>query len=69
MRWQRRNHEGYEFFSQPPGDSDDAENLDWLLQTPESLKYQVGHPIRRAAGREYYERLKAGKTEKWIRCT
>lgn len=60
------NHEGYEFFSQPPGDSDDAENLDWLLQTPESLKYPVGHPIRRAAGREYYERLKAGKTEQWI---
>jgi hypothetical protein len=57
----------HDFFSQPPGDSDDAENLDWLLQTPETMKLPVGHPTRRAQGRTYYERLKAGKTNEWIK--
>lgn len=57
----------YAFFAQPPGDSDEAENLDWLLQTEESLKFPVGHPERRAAGRQYYERLKSGKTSEWIK--
>jgi hypothetical protein len=59
--------EGFEFFSQPPGDSDEAENLDWLLQGPDTLSLPVGHPKRRAAGRVYYERLKAGKTREWIK--
>lgn len=57
----------FEFFSQPAGDSEEAENLDWLLQTPETMKLPVGHPVRRAAGRKYYERLKAGKTREWIK--
>ena len=57
----------YEFFSQPPGDSDEAENLDWLVQTPETMALPVGHPVRRAQGRTYYQRLKGGKTEQWIR--
>lgn len=59
--------EGYAFFSQPPGDSDEAENLDWLLQTPETMTLPVGHPERRAQGRQYYLRLKAGKTSMWIK--
>ena len=59
--------DGFAFFTQPPGDSDQAENLDWLLQTPESMKYPVGHPVRRAAGRQYYERLKAGKNSEWVK--
>lgn len=59
--------EGYAFFAQPPGDSDEAENLDWLLQTPETMRLPVGHPERRAAGRVYYQRLKAGKTSEWIK--
>jgi len=59
--------DGFKFFSQPPGDSEEAENLDWLLQTPETLVLPVGHPKRRAAGRQYYERLKAGKTDEWVK--
>jgi hypothetical protein len=59
--------DNYAFWSQPPGDSDDAENLDWLLQSPETMQLPVGHPVRRAAGRQYYERLKGGKTDQWIK--
>ena len=59
--------EGFDFFSQPPGDSDEAENLDWLLQTPETMAHPVGHPLRRAAGSVYYERLKAGKLNEWVK--
>lgn len=57
----------HDFFSQPPGDSEQGENLDWLLQTPESMQLPVGHPARRAQGRKYYERLQAGKTNEWIK--
>jgi len=59
--------DGWEFFAQPAGDSPEAENLDWLLQTPDSMKLPVGHPQRRAQGASYYERLKAGKTDEWIK--
>jgi len=57
----------FAFFSQPGGDSDEAENLDWLLQTPETMLLPVGHPERRKQGRQYYERLKSGKTVEWIK--
>jgi len=57
----------FKFFSQPAGDSEEAENLDWLLQTPETMKLPCGHPQRRARGHMYYERLKAGKTSEWIK--
>lgn len=40
--------EGFEFFSQPPGDSDEAENVENLPPG-------------------YYERLKAGKTDEWVK--
>jgi hypothetical protein len=59
--------ESFAFWAQPPGDSEEAENLDWLLQSPETMALPVGHPHRRAAGRLYYERLKAGKTNEWIK--
>lgn len=59
--------EGFSFFSQPPGDSDDGENLDYLMQSPETMALPLGHPVRRAAGRIYYERLKAGKKPEWIK--
>lgn len=59
--------DGWEFFAQPAGDSPEAENLDWLLQTPESMKFPVGHELRRAQGASYYERLKAGKTDEWVK--
>lgn len=57
----------HHYFSQPPGDSEEAENLDWLLQTRETVALPLGHPKRRARGKLYYERLKAGKTEEWIK--
>lgn len=57
----------FKFFSQPAGDSEEAENLDWLLQTPESMAFPCGHPERRARGHLYYSRLKAGKTGEWVK--
>ena len=44
-------------FIQPSGLSEDAENLPYLLQTPETLKLPVDDPRRLAAGRLYYDRL------------
>lgn len=57
----------FKFWAQPAGDSDQAENLDWLLQTPESMSFPCGHPKRKAAGHRYYERLKSGKTSEWVK--
>lgn len=57
----------FEFFNQPAGDGPGAENLDWLVQTPETLELPIGHPDRLAQGRSYYERIKAGKTVEWIK--
>lgn len=59
--------ESFAFFSQPDGDSDQGENLNWLLQTPESLALPMDHPDRIARGREYYKRLRGGKTPEWIK--
>jgi hypothetical protein len=57
----------FAFFAQPAGDSQDAENLDWLVQTPETLALPLGDPARIAQGRRYYDRIKAGKTLEWIK--
>lgn len=57
----------FDFFAQPEGDGLDAENLNWLLQTPETLALPLDDPARKARGAEYYERLKAGKTDEWIK--
>lgn len=63
----------WQVFKQPGGlDVDDhgrpiAENLDWLTQTPETLKLPPGHPDRLAQGRTYYERLARGNSEDWVR--
>ncbi len=59
--------DGWEFFQQPSGLSDDAENLSWLNQDRESLKLPVDHPDRRAKGRQYYTRLIAGKAKNWVK--
>ena len=53
-------------FRQPGGLEPDAENLEWLLQTPDTLRLLPEDPRRRAQGRTYYERLARGKNSDWI---
>ena len=56
----------WEVFRQPSGLAPDAENLNWLLQTPDTLKLPIDDPIRVAAGRRYYERAAQSKNENWV---
>lgn len=58
--------DNWEFFIQPSGLSDEAENLNWLNQDKESLLLPINHPNRLARGREYYSRLVAGKSKNWV---
>ena len=53
--------DGWEFFRQPSGLSEDAENLNWLLQTAKTRTLPLNDPERLAKGRMYYERYSAGK--------
>lgn len=48
------NREGYKFFKQPGGMDPDAENLENLEQTEETLKLPWNDPLRREQGRQYY---------------
>jgi hypothetical protein len=57
----------WQIFHQPSGMSDAAENLEWLLQTPDTLKLPVEDPIRKAQGRKYYERFVRSNTPDWCR--
>ena len=57
----------WEIFIQPSGMSDDAENLEWLTQTPETLKLPVDDERRRAQGRKYYERFVRSNSPDWCR--
>lgn len=54
-------------FIQPGGMSDDAENLEWLTQTPETLKLPVTSEVRRAQGRKYYERFIRSNSPDWCK--
>lgn len=45
---------GYKFFKQPGGMDPDAENLENLEQTPETLALPYNDPRRREQGRTYY---------------
>jgi hypothetical protein len=54
-----------QIFIQPSGMSDEAENLEWLTQTPDTLKLPVDHPDRRAQGRTYYERFIRSNSAAW----
>jgi hypothetical protein len=64
---EKEHPEGFEFYAQPSGLDDDAENLDWLNQTDESVRLPLGHHERRRLGRTYYELQLAGKTEEWVK--
>lgn len=56
----------WQVFKQPSGLAPDAENLEWLNQTPYTLTLPLNDPQRRAQGRIYYERLARGNSEEWI---
>jgi len=58
---------GWEFYRQPGGLDERAENLDWLNQIPETLTLPEGDETRRRQGRAYYERQLAGKDPDWVR--
>lgn len=59
----------WQIFKQPSGLSDEAENLEWLTQTPETLKLPVDDPRRRAQGCTYYQRLvdMYGEESSWVK--
>jgi hypothetical protein len=53
-------------FFQPGGLAEGAENLPYLLQTPETLKLPLDHPERIKQGRLYYERLARNRNKDWV---
>lgn len=57
----------WQIFIQPSGMSAEAENLEWLLQTPETLKLSVDNPARLAQGRTYYERFVRSNSPDWCK--
>lgn len=57
----------WEIFVQPSGMSPEAENLQWLTQTPETLKLAEDDPVRLAQGRSYYERFVRSNSVDWCR--
>jgi hypothetical protein len=54
-------------FIQPGGLDENAENLEWLTQTPETLKLPVDDEARRGQGRKYYERLSRSNGADWVK--
>lgn len=54
-------------FMQPSGLSQEAENLEWLNQTAETLKLGKVDPIRLARGRAFYERNSRNSNKDWVR--
>lgn len=57
----------WQIFIQPGGMSDEAENLEWLTQTPETLKLPVSDDRRLAQGRTYYERFVRSNSADWCK--
>jgi hypothetical protein len=58
---------GTDVYIQPSGLSDEAENLPWLMQTPDTLKLPEDDERRIAQGRTYYDRLAASPLgDAWI---
>lgn len=53
-------------FKQPGGLDEGAENLNYLLQTPESMKLPIDHAERIALGRLYYTRLARSRNKDWV---
>jgi hypothetical protein len=59
---------GVQIFKQPSGLSPEAENLNWLVQTEETVALPIDHPVRLAQGRKYYEKLVLmyGENSDWV---
>lgn len=57
----------WQIFIQPGGLDENAENLEWLTQTPETLKLPITSEARRAQGRTYYERFVRSNSEDWCK--
>lgn len=58
---------GWQVFIQPGGLSPNAENLNYLLQTPATMRLPLDHPERLAKGREYYARLSTSTNPAWVK--
>ncbi len=60
-----------QIFIQPGGMGDDAENLEYLVQTADTVKLDLNDPEqrakRRAQGRTYYERFIRNNSPDWCR--
>lgn len=56
-------------FIQPSGLAWNAENLNFLLQTEDTIKLPIDHPVRLAQGRKYYERFVEmyGEDSDWVK--
>lgn len=59
----------WQVFSQPSGLDPTAENLNFLVQTEQTVKLPLNHPARLAQGRRYYENLVEtyGEDSDWVR--
>lgn len=57
----------WQVFIQPGGMNENAENLGWLTQTPETLKLPPTAEERLARGRSYYERFLRSNSEDWCK--
>lgn len=58
--------EHWAIFFQPGGLDENAENLQWLWQTSETLLLPEDHPDRLARGRKYYEMAAQGNSPAWV---
>lgn len=56
-------------FIQPSGLAYNAENLNFLVQTEQTMKLPIDHPARIAQGRKYYERFVEmyGEDSDWVK--
>ena len=61
--------QNWQKFIQPSGLSPNAENLNYLVQTEETLKLPFNHPVRLRQGRRYYENFVEtyGEASDWVR--
>lgn len=57
--------DNWDVFIQPGGMEEDAENLEWLWQTAETLAMPVNDPRRREQGRTYYVNALNGGNVDW----